>query len=198
MQNDIGQQRCVCVCHSLSDSVFRSETVHTHWCPPLKPSQVLQLYSVSQKHSGPKHCQHQIWDQFNRIQSKHLLRSSSDAWSRVFWQKKTPSQQNSLLNTHYRPARLHQRLNAEEESHILFILQIIQHPLHTDRRAKHLFFLITKIKMFVLNIRKPLAQGFCTCCTSLLPPLRMEIPSLSVEETMAPGSPAIRWFLSGM
>lgn len=28
-----------------------------------------------------------------------------------------------------------------------------------------------------------------TCCTSLLPPLRMEIPSLSVEETIAPGSP---------
>lgn len=31
-----------------------------------------------------------------------------------------------------------------------------------------------------------------TCCTSLLPPLRMEIPSLRVEETMAPGSPGIR------
>ena len=29
----------------------------------------------------------------------------------------------------------------------------------------------------------------CTCWTSQLPPLRMEIPSLSVEETMAPGSP---------
>lgn len=72
---------------------------------------------------------------------------------------KTSSQRDNLLFTHYRPARLHQRLNAEEESHILFILQIIQHPLHTDRRAKHFFFKITKIKMFVLNIRKPLT-GF--------------------------------------
>lgn len=30
-----------------------------------------------------------------------------------------------------------------------------------------------------------------TCCTSLFPPLRMEIPSLSVEESIAPGSPEI-------
>lgn len=33
--------------------------------------------------------------------------------------------------------------------------------------------------------------GF-TCCTAELPPLRMEIPSLSVEETMTPGTPEIR------
>lgn len=43
-----------------------------------------------------------------------------------------------------------------------------------------------------------LSWGLFTCCTSLLPPLRMEIPSLSVEETMAPGSPEIRWFISGV
>lgn len=32
----------------------------------------------------------------------------------------------------YRPAGLHQGLNAEEESHVLLILQIVQHFLHTE------------------------------------------------------------------
>lgn len=90
--------------------------------------------------------------------------------------------QKEIHNVRHTPAGLHQGLDAEEESHVLFILQIIQHFLHRGERAGN----------SPITLVTTLSRGggaTLTCCTSLLPPFRMEIPSLSVEETIAPGSP---------
>lgn len=51
--------------------------------------------------------------------------------------------------SHYRPAGLHQSLNAEEESNILFILQVVQHSLHTQEKQNHLM----KIWRVILKFR---------------------------------------------
>lgn len=53
--------------------------------------------------------------------SEQCFESSSQTWS--------------MPDIHYRPAGLHQSLHAQEESHLLLILQIVQHSLHTDRLA---------------------------------------------------------------
>lgn len=86
------------------------------------------------------------------------------------------------------PARHHQSRQTLEEADVSFLLEVVQHFLHKEPKQsehgssarRHL----SSLKSYQTKCRL-----LFTCCTRMLPPFRMEMPSWRVTVTMAPSRP---------
>lgn len=86
------------------------------------------------------------------------------------------------------PARHHQSGQTLEEADVSFLLEVVQHFLHKEpKQSQHGSSGRRRFPSLKSNHIK--CRLMFTCCTRMLPPFRMEMPSWRVTVTMAPRRP---------